>query len=1180
MTHRNLLCALLLGLVSSVVFGAGDRPNIVLIVVDDLGFSDLGCYGGEIHTPRLDQLAEEGIRFSRYHVAPMCVVSRVALFSGREHRAAGSNGFPNGVSMAHLLRDAGYATSMAGKTHGFSNFRIGDPSTDYGFDRFWGFDGGEINSWTGTGNVTWYDDERQFHHSELPSDFYATDAITDKAIEFIEQAVGQDKPFFCYVAYNAPHTPIHAYEADVRKYFDTGVYERGWDVLSQERFDRQIAMGLIPPETVLPEYGVEIPKWELLPQTSPHHWVLQKEFEAFRMSSYAGMVDRVDQKIGELIDFLQNPSGDPDAQDSLLDETIILFMSDNGACYAGMFTHPSRVPWDPSPGAFTGNFGLGMLSNTPFRHYKHAGHEGALRAPLIVRWPEGISTAPGTIVHGPARIWDIYPTLLELAGTSYPASYQGRAVKPLMGQSITPFFDNPDAPGNPDFVGLYSRGRGWVEGDWKLVNYATSAWELYHLKTDPTESDNLAGVRPDILQRLLDHWDQYTVEHGFSGTAWDPEVADEDYGWGYDRIRAGLVSAYPEYMSAGVPLDAKLSLTFAGTLDFNGTAGRVIRLQKYGDPSILWSADLDAAHPAQGQMTITFEDWPQLEPNSHYYITWDTGWAKYGGTSILAVQEAAYAYRFKTAAVFAGTDPNQDSNGNGFSDLIDYAFCLSADDTEAVRQVQDTSTKPPTDIVRFTTPCNPIDVTILVEYSPDGSADYLEVVRLMGETVIENPMIVQTVHTFRSDDQMHYTLRLKDPVPAGAVFRPQVLLGFVPPPGPTAPADLTAVAADGIVRLDWADSITPDIVGYNIYRSTTPSGPYAEIRSLTPVSHSYDVTVTNGTAYYYVVTAQGADNNESYYSDEVSATPLDQAGGYVAAHFEFNTHGDTEGWTGIHGTTPVQKISINGVEGVLTSEEPVVGNDPKLVYNPDLTLQSPFFSWGEIEFRVRQLDDTGQASMEWDPRGTILLLQPGGVNFDWIEPENDYTITPEPEGDWIVVRADIYAMGAGSINSIRLDPIGHADNEGKNYEVDYVRVIGLCAPLPPTGMAAVRAGGTSVHLDWQDSPDAALSTYRVHRGTSAGGPYTLIASDLTDSHYTDTGAGYNEMTYYAVTAVGTSGGVSGYSNETAIILYLGDLTLDGRVNIEDLEELASQWLSVYDMTNFTAIAKDWLLNHD
>jgi arylsulfatase len=631
------------------------RPNILFIMADDMGYSDLSCYGSEIQTPFIDKLAQEGVRFSRYYATPMCVTSRIALLSGMEYMAAGGESLPNGLPFVQLLRDAGYATSMVGKNHGMGKFRIGDKTTDYGFDHFYGFSGGELNSFTGAGDVEWQNDGHIFPNTELPEDFYTTKDFTDYAIKYIGEAIEEEQPFFSYVAYNAPHTPLNAPERNVRKYYDPkngiNVYQDGWEKLREQRLERMKNMGLLDESVELSKPGIEIPDWELLPDTSLNPLELQKNFECLSRSAYAGMVDNIDENVGRLISFLDDPNEDGNNKDSQLDNTIIIFVSDNGGCYAGMYTRRDALPWNKENGWFTTNFGWGTLSNTPFRYYKHASHEGALRSPFIIRWPDGLKLPKGSINNEMVRIWDFYPTFLDLAGAEYPK--QNSELKPLMGKSILPLFENKEHEPIEYFVSVYFRSRGIIKGDWKLVNFYDGPFELYNLKNDPTERNDLAREQPEILNELIQLWNEYTKQHNFQNDAeWNRPIGDKKRGWAYDFLDPGIVKTTPECMSENVPPNVKLSFTLSGEIELPEVKNKHVRLQKYGDSSVLWQADFNNISVSLEENKIVFNDFPKLEPDTHYYLTWTGGWLKYktnkGLKPIRSCKESAFSFRFRT----------------------------------------------------------------------------------------------------------------------------------------------------------------------------------------------------------------------------------------------------------------------------------------------------------------------------------------------------------------------------------------------------------------------------------------------------------------------------------------------------------------------------------------------------
>ncbi|NJM37248.1 MAG: sulfatase-like hydrolase/transferase [Akkermansiaceae bacterium] len=785
---------------TSMVSAQATRPNIVLIMADDLGFSDLGCYGSEIQTPNLDALAAGGLRFTNYRTTPMCVTSRISLLSGLAFHTAGQNELPKGVSFPLLMRDAGYHTSLAGKVHGF-DLTIGDPNKDFGFSRFFGHKSGSTNYFKG--NNTWRLDSQPF--TAFGPNFYSTDAITDYAMGFMDEALTQNKPFFTWVAYNAPHGTNQAPEAEVRKYRDAGTYSRDWLQLRQERFARQKASGLVATNWALPGKGVEIPDWSALPQTSTQSWAMQKDYEALCMSTYAGMVDRLDYNVGRIVNHLRNKG--------VLNNTLILFCSDNGGVYSNLFTTRTAIPWDPNGSGVNTNYGWGMLMNTPFRFYKHSSHEGGIQSPLVAHWPSGITVPAGTIMRQHCNIWDFYPTFLQLAGATYPATYGGKTTRSLMGESIVPLFTNVNSTaGGKTFISSYERSRAVLNGDWKAVTYADGPWELYNLADDPTELKDLSIVRPSVLAGLLTQWNSYASAEGVPAF-WNPTPGTEHRGFGFDAKHTGIVSSYPLYMSGGVPLNAKLSLTFAGAINFTNTAGRKIRLQRYGSPDILWDADPDTSDPAVGSNTITFPNFPTLQPNTHYTITWDANWLFYNdnGTNrgIGASQEDAFAFRFKTVTT------------NTNNDLMDYLLVADSQNGQRRFELQfDSATTPPTPVLLFRSQQAPLDAKLTIEHSTNLTNDFTPIFSIEGTNSIPLNSSVQTIGRHSIDGMTDHSLRFSPTMAAAArgFFRASGLVTNTPASssptlaswsftgGSLAPVSLSALATPQAATLLAANS--------------------------------------------------------------------------------------------------------------------------------------------------------------------------------------------------------------------------------------------------------------------------------------------------------------------------------------------------------------------------------------
>ncbi len=500
------------------------KPNIVLILNDDMGFSDLGCYGGEVRTPALDALAAGGVRFTQFYNTARCCPSRASLLTGLHPHQAGvgqmvqDDNLPGyrgdlsqaTVTIAEALRPAGYATMMAGKWH--VTYRVDEPNESWpcqrGCDRFYGFMYGAAN---------YYNPRRMVRDNELvytpPGDFYFTDAISDEAVRQIEQhqAAEPGRPFFQYVAYTAPHWPLHAPNEDIEKY--KGRFDAGWDTLREQRLARMVEMGIIAAHCKLTERDPNVPPWK-----SAEH----KEWEARRMEVYAAQIDRMDQGIGRIVDTLKRTGQ--------WENTVVIFLADNGGCAEELTTAWTQLPHrsgrpetrdgrpvqfgnDPSvmPGGEETyqSYGLNWanLSNTPFREYKHWVHEGGIATPLIVHWP-GRVAEPGTLRHTPAQLPDIMAMCLDAAGAEYPAERAGHAVPPCEGFSIRPIVERGKF--GRDVLCWEHEGNCAIRrGKWKLVRKFPGDWELYDMDADRSETDDLVAARPDLAGELAALWDAW-----------------------------------------------------------------------------------------------------------------------------------------------------------------------------------------------------------------------------------------------------------------------------------------------------------------------------------------------------------------------------------------------------------------------------------------------------------------------------------------------------------------------------------------------------------------------------------------------------------------------------------------------------------------------------------------------
>ena len=459
-------------------------------MADDLGYSDIGAYGGEIATPHLDRLAAEGIQFTQFYNNAKCTETRAALLSGVYHHQTQNFEIPNHVTLAEVLKDAGYATMMSGKWH-----LPGNP-VDRGFDRYFGFLVGAVNFYTG---YAWDNPENPMRLDRevytVPEDFYSTDAFTDYAIEFIDEVKDQENPFFLYLAHNAPHFPLHALPEDIAKY--KGMYDEGWDELRATRYARMIDMELIRPEWALTPRDTLVPAWDTLSEE-------EKKEEAYLMEVYAAMVDRLDQNIGRLMDYLE--------EQGEADNTLVLFLSDNGACPWKADRTPDVDP-GPAESYRTYNSEWANAGNTPFRLYKQYNHEGGISTPLIAYWPDGISE-PGTRTDQVGHLIDFMPTFAELAGATYPEVYNEHEVLPMEGASLASVFVGEKVTDRPPIYWEFRGSRAVRMGDWKLVGERSMDWELYNIVEDRTELNEMGEAKAELKAEMAAMYDAWAQRSG------------------------------------------------------------------------------------------------------------------------------------------------------------------------------------------------------------------------------------------------------------------------------------------------------------------------------------------------------------------------------------------------------------------------------------------------------------------------------------------------------------------------------------------------------------------------------------------------------------------------------------------------------------------------------------------
>ena len=469
------------------VAGEPVRPNILLMMVDDLGYSDFGCYGAEIDTPHIDQLADSGLRLSQFYNTAKCHSSRICLLTGKYELQAGGKSMAKTLTIAEVLRTQGYFTAMAGKWH------LDQEPTDRGFERYWGHLSGATNFFTG-------DDTFRLNGkpwAEFDDGFYTTDANVNFALQFMDEALESGKPFFQYIAFNAPHYPLQAKRPDVEKY--RGRYAMGWDEVRRHRYRRQVQSGLISENHQLSPRPTEIPAWEdLTPE--------QRSWDEKRMEVFAAMVDCVDQNIGRLITWLKDHQQ--------FENTLILLCSDNGGCPFDRTRGRRFPPWDPKS-YWCYDVGWAHACNTPFRWYKQNQHEGGIASPMIAHWPNGLKCEPGSIDHQPGHLIDLLPTCLDAAQIDYPGEFAGKPTTPVQGRSLMPLLRGQSRQGHDWMYFRFSNNRALRRGDWKAVSARGGRWELYNLAKDRTEITDVAAQHPDTLMELTELWHSVasSVEH-------------------------------------------------------------------------------------------------------------------------------------------------------------------------------------------------------------------------------------------------------------------------------------------------------------------------------------------------------------------------------------------------------------------------------------------------------------------------------------------------------------------------------------------------------------------------------------------------------------------------------------------------------------------------------------------
>ncbi len=503
------------------------RPNVLFILADDVGYGDVGFQGSEISTPNLDALAAGGARFANFYNSARCCPTRASLLTGLHPAQAG---FPdmrgripsNAATIPEVLKTAGYNAYMVGKWH------LGheDKPTDRGFDEFFGMLGGFNSYWREDPFYTRWPKGRA-RRSYAPGEFYSSNAFGDYALDFLKQAREAGKPWFMYLAFNAAHFPIHAPEDVVARY--ESVYADGWDKLRERRLARMKELGVVAkdveltPRLIVPKNWAnekkewaadkQVPAWDSLPED-------RRKDLARRMAVYAATIDVMDRNVGRVVEFLKATGQ--------FDDTAIFYMSDNGAC----------GEWDPfgfdgesgpnnvlhvgealkeigAPGSYSSvGSGWANASSTPYRYYKQYTHEGGVKTPMVVHFPAGLAVPPGTSIPAVGYITDVMPTIVELAGATYPRERDGGPVMPMEGASLVPLLKGGDRPTRPVFI-EHEDSKALRDGDWKIVQERGGRpWELYDLASDPTEIHDLADREPERVKTMAAAWSAWAVRVG------------------------------------------------------------------------------------------------------------------------------------------------------------------------------------------------------------------------------------------------------------------------------------------------------------------------------------------------------------------------------------------------------------------------------------------------------------------------------------------------------------------------------------------------------------------------------------------------------------------------------------------------------------------------------------------
>ncbi|HLP37696.1 arylsulfatase [Lacibacter sp.] len=513
------------------------RPNIIIIMADDLGYSDLGCFGGEINTPNLDRLANNGLRMTNFYNNSRCCPTRASLLTGQYAHKVGlaNNGNAltrNGATIAELLKQNGYQTGMVGKWHLSDDVQkptkeeqlkwlnhqaylndsfasIESYPINRGFQKHYGIIWGVVNYFDPFSLVNGVEPVK-----EVPKDYYITDAINQRSVEYIKEFTQKKQPYFLYVAHAAPHWPVHAKPEDIAKY--KGKYDMGWDELRKQRYNRMVKMGLINPTTtklidVMGKNGA----WEKLSAE-------EKEKQSLKMATHAAMIERLDIGVGQIIKTLE--------QTNTLNNTVIIFLADNGASpeipNVPGYDRPSQtrdgknLQYDKDVttatiGSEISYTGIGNnwanAANTPYKFWKIESYEGGIHTPMIVHWPAGLKAKKGSISSALGHVTDVLPTLLDIAKLNYPSTYNGHSLTSLDGKSFLPVLQNKITKGRDSVFFQHAKGMAFINKNWKIVSKTgdVANWELYDLSKDKNETTNLSAKQPELFRSMITSWEQW-----------------------------------------------------------------------------------------------------------------------------------------------------------------------------------------------------------------------------------------------------------------------------------------------------------------------------------------------------------------------------------------------------------------------------------------------------------------------------------------------------------------------------------------------------------------------------------------------------------------------------------------------------------------------------------------------